>query len=170
MNRDRMERWILLRQSGELDALRCLLLARRLSKDEALRDFAASLDRIARDARASSESSAPEPSVMQAILREARVAADGRTAEREEGQASASPWARPAFAAAAVALAIAGAWLLMPRTPPAQTAERSRPAEESLSSYAWDDDLDATIAELDRSLEDEESLAEELLELEAQSI
>ena len=170
MNRDKLEKWILLEQSGELSARRSAILRRLLDENPEARAWRDALIRISETVRATPPDREPGQRTVQNILREARQNGPSRP--------PAFDWARwmprAAYAAAALALAFLG-WSGFRASGPAP--DSARPAAALL---AWDDGFDTQLSELEsvmtytranwgaaeRSDTDENAIAEELLELE----
>jgi hypothetical protein len=141
MNKDTIERWILLRQSGELGPIRSRWLARALARDPAARRFADDAQRLTNAARAWSAAQ-PAPHTLDAIRARAREIPDRRDALVMRPH-PALRILRPAFAGAFALMLLA---LLINRNarrddPIAPIAQMNVPTVEA----AWDDGLDAEI-------------------------
>jgi hypothetical protein len=173
MNRDTLEKWVLLDQSRELDAVRRLLLRRALGRDEALRAFAADARGLAHLA---SRHPAPGPGagVIATILAAGRQAAADHPARAPEWT-----W-RPALAVAGAVAALAlVVYAALPQFRPAHPGAAAPGTATSV--LAWDDNLDAAFDSLQgiaalkdtawNGPDDEtEKIARELLDLEGETI
>lgn len=165
MKKDTAEQWLLLEQSGELDAVRRWLLRRHLQahpEDCAYRD---DLDRITRAARAQGPDKPLSPYVLETLRAAAREA--HTRSEQIVFRPALSPvaWTRPALVAAGLTLLVLGGlWLArkpeaplqVVRTPPGATVSSPQPEIESAfpaapsrnAQLAWEDDFDTELAEL----------------------
>jgi hypothetical protein len=156
MNRDRIEKWILLDQSGELDPLRRWILRRALRADAGGRGFESDLHRIIRAARAGDErlSDLP-PRTIEAIFEAARQSTfEGRSSQTTV-PAPVPGW-RPAMAFAALILLLGAVWLTVrrPEVIPG-VAQAPTPADPALASQdmPWVDGLEQPLNELSSVLE-----------------
>lgn len=148
MKNETAERWMLLKQSGELDPVRSWLLERHFAHHPEARDAMDGMNRLA-DAVRRMPIAGPGEDVIAAIQREAR-AATGRSVE-VNGAPSRKPAWRPAlaWAAAAAALAVAS-WLVVQQ--PQQAQEHRVAAAADDAELAWDNGIDSDLAELSSML------------------
>ena len=149
MKREMFERWILLQDAGELDAIRAWWLGRALRSDASLRAFQSDLNSITTAVHAGM----PDAKVSDATLRAIVAKAESLIDQRQESSSPAA-WAfRPAFALAAAALLLAVGYLAVRQPKPAQVAVRTTaptPAvQASQDAFAWDDGLDTAVSELE---------------------
>jgi len=165
-----MERWLLLRDSGELDPIRSRLLERHLATCPACRASAALLN-----TGRSALHAVPVPTMSEADIRTLIAAARNNAA----APSAAFAWLRPALAAAAaLAIVVTGfLWSSRNTTPGSAVARATTPAADNLA--AWDDSFEEDLATIDEMVlssvsetsyangtaADEESLAKEWLAL-----
>lgn len=177
MNRDKIERWILLKSTGELGRWQTWRLERLLANDPEARAFEADTARLAQAARAWSVAQ-PGPHTAQSIHARLHTESDRRDTLVFAPARTHGWW--PVFAAAAAILLVgAGLWLRMSGTPhPEQAAERT------VEALAWDDGVDAELDALQDwlvastaeesartvTVADEDQLIRELLALEGITI
>lgn len=181
MNRDKLERWILLRQSGELGRWRARRLERALAKDPALRAFEADVQKLTAATRAWTTRSELSQSVHR--IHEELL----RTADRRDLVSLAPAPRRMWWPALAVPTALAALWLVVgwPSERTAPVVSGGVAGASNASTLAWeggvDEELDAlfelvyeTGADISVSAasntSDEDQLILELLELEGITI
>ncbi len=146
MNRDTMERWVLLKQSGELGRWRGWILARRLARDRDLRDFAQDAADLGLASRSRAPGCLPD-NLIHAIHDRLSESTDRRAFFTVEPETGWRPGWKFAAAACAVALAAAVVYVLRPGDPGLLASDpASAPAVEQL---AWNDSLDAALDEVD---------------------
>ncbi len=182
MNRDKLERWILLRQSGELGRVRGFLLDRALARDPELRRYADDSARIMSAARAWSVAQ-PGAHTADAIHARIHEAPD----RREEITLRPEPGFRLwPILAGVTALLLAVVLFALKAPERAESVARTPAAPpDAQAQLAWEDHVDA---ELDALMElvslngtdesartganatDEELLVRELLALEGIAI
>jgi hypothetical protein len=180
MKCERMEYWILLKQSGELGTLRHALLQRHLARCASCRAFEETSLRI--------QKAVPQDVPGLSDFARNRIQQAGARAIERQHHArrpagAAAPLWRPAAAFALLLIALAAGWLLLYR-PDART-QTAQGEQKTTGAYAWDNGLDEELAELDEMLliasqsldnsdtsdipTDTEDIAEELLLLEESS-
>lgn len=184
------ERNILLEQSGELAGLRRWLTGRHVRSCAKCRQYQADLDRLTAAAREALYGAAPGAGVMEQIRASARKEGSRSVEIRlRPGREPVGVVFRPAFMYAAIGLVVlAGFWLVLrpalrPAAAPARVATTTRPAPAAEPEVSWDDNMDDDIASIGdmlaaaaedsngtESVEDVDSLARELLELEGEPI
>lgn len=145
MKRDTLERWVLLKQSGELSRWKEWLLTRRLARDPALQAFAQDAGDIGLLSRSHTPGELPAH-VADAIHARLSEPVDRRsiiTLEPEPGKI----W-RPAFAWAACLAVLAAGALYMRLGDDQATPSRTLATAEA-DRLAWNDSLDATLDEMD---------------------
>jgi hypothetical protein len=175
MKMETFENWLLLEQSGELDALRGWLLRRELARNPDLRVLRDELKLVSR-AVSNTRVDGPGKEVMDAIRREARQAS-GRSEQIDWVPARGLSW-KPVFATcAAVALVALFAWPALRSThePGPVTATQQQATETRDDDLAWDDGVDSDLEALSAMVAqttdtDVDTLATELLELEGTEI
>jgi hypothetical protein len=187
MKTDIVERWLLLEQSGELDAVRRWLLHRHLRAHPGDLAFRDDLRRITEAARAARPDVAIRPEVMQALRQAARDASSRSEEIVFQPAARPVPWTRPLLIAAGLLLLLAGGIFLaktpdqaitVVQTPPPAVNPVPEAVPDPAPALAWEDDFDKELAELDSLVAvsgaewddsnggvDADSLARELLEL-----
>lgn len=181
MNRDKMERWILLKHSGELSTWRMRKLTRLLAKDAELRQFDADLLMLNNASRAWTMPGTSTPAA-EAVHAQLTAPADRREAFAIRVTPRPSFWPTLLGATALLVLG-AGLWVQHARhlgTP--RTAATAPTA--TIQRLAWEDGMDDEISELQELLtlasadtasfttasRNEEELIRELLALEETTI
>lgn len=181
MNREKMERWILLQDAGELGAVRAWWLRRALRSDEALRAFQADLASLS----SAMQQGMPEVRVADSTLRSIQSVAQSHL-DRNRFDEPATPLVlRPAFAMALLALLLTAGYLVLrepdAKAPVAQVGPKAVVPEMD-AAIAWDDGLDSALTEMQVSLassgddwattssSDTDAVVEELLALEESQI
>lgn len=189
MNRDRLERWLLLRETGELDPVRSRILDAYLKRDSALREFERDAKRLARlSCGVPPGKQAPHTEQMMISVRQA-ITFPNRRAEPSVFRGSALAL-RPAWATAmAGILAVASlAWLVVTRSSD-RAVDLARtgapPLQQTDDLLVWDDGFEdelvgleqllsaAAIEELfadSQDMDSEEQLIRQWLELEGITI
>ncbi len=177
MNTNKIEQWILLRQSGELSPRKCRQLDILLARHPELQQFENDLAAISLVSRESTTT---------ADVPQLNGATRARLFEATEQAPATLRFAQWKFLAplAAAALLILGISLALHRTPtpgaPIAHTDAAAPAAE----YAWDDNLEyeldnlqavlanlnADLPQANRQTPDEDTLIRELLELEGARI
>lgn len=182
MNRDKLEQWILLRQSGELGRVRGFLLDRALARDPELRRYADDSARIMSAARAWSVAQ-PGAHTAEAIHARINEAPDRREDIIIRAEPAFRLWP---ILAGVTALLLAVALITLKAPERVDSVARTPAAPHDVQApLAWEDHVDA---ELDALMElvslngtdesarpgapttDEESLVRELLALEGIAI
>lgn len=172
MNRDKLERWSLLDEAGELGGVRRWLLRRALARDRELAAFRQGSLELTRLSRAASPNRPLPPASLGAIRQEA-----AQVMQEQRDKAPSIHHVRPAFAlGAAAALAIA-AYFGFPRAATEALVLNGATASLPTEWNAIDDDLAAlnqllasSFDTAEVSADEEESLARELLKLEGTEI
>lgn len=181
MNRDKLERWILLKHSGELSAWRMRRLAHWLAKDAELRQFDADLLLLNNASRAWTMPGASTPTAA-AVQAQLTTPADRREAFAIRVTPRASFWPTLLGATALLILG-AGLWVQYARHLGAPRAAATAPTA-TVQGLAWEDGMDNEISELQELLtvasadmasfttssQNEEELIRELLALEETTI
>jgi hypothetical protein len=173
MNTEKLERWILLEESGELGALPRWRLQRELARSPAARKLAADYRTILQHARRPAEADVSD-GVVATIL----AAARGQGPVRE-AKGAALGW-RAGFAGAVAVAALALCVSLLTRTPP---GSGELAAAHAPAALGWEDNLDASFQTLDdvfvmgagdwnsgTASSETETLAKQLLSLEEDKI
>lgn len=181
MKRDTIEKWVLLKQSGELDLVRDWLLRRAMCRDAGARRFQDDLNRITAAARGSVDAVPGNSAALAAIL-----SAAGKNSSRSEEfgfePSRPAPAWRPALAFAALVLIAGATWLALQKpgvTPPIAQTTTTQPEQ----ALPWDDGLDKKMDELNTMLaessdewdstaggSDLDTMAEELMQWEGSHI
>lgn len=181
MNRDKMERWILLKHSGELSAWRARKLARWLAKDAELRQFDADLLMLNNASRAWTMPGASTPAAA-AVHAQLTTPAERREAFAIRVTPRLSFWPTLVGATALLLLG-AGLWVQYARHLETPRTAATAPTATS-QRLAWEDGVDDEISELQELLtvasadaaalttasRSEEELIRELLALEETTI
>jgi predicted transcriptional regulator len=139
MNRETIEKWVLLDEAGELDALRRWLLRRALARTPELQTWRTEVAHLREWTRQAAEPVPPTPrDVMAAIL--------------AAGEPAPAPglWVglRPAWAVLAVLLLGIAAWLTITPPPGGEVARVGSETPGSGVSLAWEDGLDDRLSDL----------------------
>ncbi len=145
MKTEKIEKLVLLEQSGELNFVRRWQLRRALARNPALKKFRDDLQQLTAVSRASG----PADDLNPAVLGEIRRAAAEQSQQGFAAADISGAWLRPAIAMVAVFVVISGITLINQYRPPVRTALA---AHFGHHGARWDDNIDAELSNVSSML------------------